>query len=889
MAHRRFPLALGALVALIAAAGLAAACGSSETTGVGPSTGAGGSASATGSATTSTATTGSGNPTVCVPAEGKATTGSNEWQDGAAKATVTIDDPSSCTRTYTLSTTAPLRDANPTNPRAIVETATQPVVRTGNDMFDALYALAHAEVREDSVDAISNGAFNGGQPIPCPAGGCFETGRLWTYVWTRDTSYAATLGLASVDPTRTRNSLELKTSKRRNGTDREIVQDTGTGGSHPVSSDRVVWAMGAWELLKYLDGAERAAFLDLAYDAIANTAENDRGVVYDANDGLYRGEQSFLDWREQSYPAWTATDTVQIGMSKALGTNVGHYVLLQVAAKLAAEKGDAAASAKYAGWAAALKTAIATKFWLDGDNLFSTFTTTALDPSPTHQYDLLGSALAVLHDVGTASQSTSVVAHYPHLAKGAPVIFPEQKDTRIYHNRAIWPFATAFWLRAAAKVDNAQAIDENVKSLMRGAAMNLSNMENFEVTTGANFVDDGAFSGPVVNSQRQLWSVAGYLSMVQDVVFGLDASQTGIRFLPHVTRQMRATLFAGADSISLSHFSYKGKRISVKIHLPPVDTGDGVLVIAGVRLDGKDAGTDYLPAKALSDDSLIEIELDVGSAAIDGIRLVSDADVADYRNIFGPKNPNITAVAPTGGHLAVGWDANGEAASDVTFSIYRDGARIATGVAGTATSYTDMQSADYVTKTHCYSVEAVYASGNASQHAKPVCNWGPGDVRVQTFGAQSFTANAGVLSQSHGRWHYDDWGNPTDTLTLTNVVAQSSGPHLIQVLAGNGSGDFTTGITCGVKALEVWEGATLVGKGELVMPQLGTWDDWRDSSFVRVDLQVGKAYTIVIREDASSGNMSDFEHFMLFGATGGTGGRFNKVNIAQLKVLALGP
>ena len=41
---------------------------------------------------------------------------------------------------------------------------------------------------------------------------------------------------------------------------------------------------------------------------------------------------------------------------------------------------------------------------------------------------------------------------------------------------------------------------------MRGAALNLSNMENLEVTTGKAWVEDGPYSGPVVNSQRQLSS-----------------------------------------------------------------------------------------------------------------------------------------------------------------------------------------------------------------------------------------------------------------------------------------------------------------------------------------------------------------------------------------------
>ena len=91
------------------------------------------------------------------------------------------------------------------------------------------------------------------------------------------------------------------------------------------------------------------------------------------------------------------------------------------------------------------------------------------------------------------------------------------------------------------------------------------------------------------------------------------------------------------------------------------------------------------------------------------------------------------------------------------------------------------------------------------------------------------------------------------------------------------------------KAIEVWDGATLVGSGQLVMPQLGSWDEWRDSSFVSVDLVAGKTYAIVIREDGASGNMSDLDHFSLYtGGTGGTGGRFDKVNVAEIKVLAMG-
>ncbi|MBK6512717.1 MAG: hypothetical protein IPG04_01030 [Polyangiaceae bacterium] len=821
----------------------------------------------------------------CLAFEGEPNSGSNTWTDGADQATVGITGAETCTRTYELSTTAPLRDNLPGNPRSIPELAGQPIVRTGNDMFDALYALAHAEARENSVDAISNFAFNGGLPIPCAAGGCFETGRLWTYVWTRDTAYAVALGLASLDPTRAKNSLELKTSLRRDGTRREIVQDTGTGGSWPVSTDRVVWAMGAWELLKYLDGPERTAFRDLAYEAITNTAERDRAVAFDPADGLYRGEQSFLDWREQTYPGWTANDTVQIAMSKALGTNVGHLRLLEVAAALAEEKGLASAAAQYEGWADDLRAAIRAELYLADEGLYSTYKTTALDAAPTRRFDLLGEAFAVLSGVSTGAEALGVIEAYPHLERGAPVAWPQQQDTAIYHNRALWPFVTAYWAKAAAKVGHAAATDHAVRSLMRGAALNLSNMENFEAATGAAWLDEGPTSGPVVNSQRQLWSVAGYIGVVQDVVFGLEASQTGLRFAPKISAELKASLFPGAESIALSNLRYRGRRVNVRVRLPSGAAGAGFYEVASVLLNGADVGTGFVDAADLADDNLFEVELAAGSGSAGSLTLLSDDDVADYRNVFGPKTPTVTSVAPSGAQLEVSWSGAGE--SGVTYSVYRDGLQVASGLSGT--SWVDPSSGDHTTSTHCYSVASTFtSSGTSSQHARPICHWGAGNARIQTFGAQQFAAIGGSLVFNHGRWHYEDWGDPADTLTVASVTPTQSGVHLLQVVAGNGAGGFTTGVTCGVKAIEVWSGATLVGGGQLVMPHLEAWSEWRDSNVVRVTLTAGTPYTVIIREDAASGNMSDLDHFSLYGGTGGTGGRFNKVNIAELKLLAIG-
>ncbi len=823
----------------------------------------------------------------CYLADGPGAADTDQWSDTPYQATVTMDDADSCSRTYHLSTTAPLLDNLPST-RSFGEDTDWPVLRSGHDMFDALYALALEEVRENSVDTIVDGAFNGGQPIPCPPGGCFETGRLWKYVWTRDTAYAVLLGLGVLDPTRARNSLEFKTSERRAGGDRQIVQDTGTGGSYPISTDRVVWAMGAWQLLKFLDGAERSAFLDLAYDAIANTAEHDRIVVFDSADGLYRGEQSFLDWREQSYPAWVANDTVQIGMSKALSTNVGHYHLLWVASQLAADKGLATESTKYQGWADELRSAIAGHFYLSSEGLFSTFSTTFLDDTPTQQHDLLGSSLAVLFDVGSAQQGASVVASYPHLPKGAPVIWPQQKDIPIYHNRGIWPFVTALWARAARDTQNAAAVTHAARSLIRGAALNLSNMENFEAVTGAAYLEDGSNSGPVVNSQRQLWSVAGYVSLVQDVIFGMEASQEGIRFLPFIPTELRNTLLAGADRIALSRFPYKGRRIWILVDLgEPTQTSDGALEATSVRLNGVEVGLDFIAPPQLADENLIEIALGPASGATDTITELSEAETTDYRNLFGPFTPLITNIGIQNDRIAIDFNGQGETPAEVEFDVFREGQLVASGLPGSTTLWTDTASADHATHSYCYSLQARFvSSGNASQHAKPVCYWGPGTNRIQSVDANSFVSNGGTLVFQYNRWHYQGWGDPSHTLTVTGFTPTFTGLHYVQLLAGNGAGPFSTGITCGVKLVEVKDGNTTIASGYLTMPHLETWNDWRESSLLPVSLDANKSYTVVIGEDSQAINMSELDHFSTYGGTGGTA-RFNRVNIAELKVLAV--
>jgi len=443
-------------------------------------------------------------------------------------------------------------------------------VHTASPLFDGLFAMAQDDLHQDSVTSIRDDAYDHGRPIPCI---CFETGEKWPYVWTRDLSYSVDLGLWRYDAERSRNGLLFKLSGVRVPNfplGPFVMQDTGSGGSWPISSDRVVWFLGARHLL------DDPAFADKTWKALTATLAQDRRYLFDAETGLYRGETSFLDWREQTYPVWMAKNVVPIAQSFALSTNVLHYEALQLAATLAMQHHDSSAT-DYRAQADALKAAINAHFWRAGRGMYMSYI--GGDGAPYDTYDLLGLALAITSGVADPDRARQSLANYPIWPAGSPVIWPERSDQPIYHNRAIWPFVSAYSLRAARAVNSPARIAFEIESIMRGAALAGSNMENYELVTQATHVDEGKLSGPVVDSPRQLWSVAAYLDMVSEGVFGLIDDD---RIEPKLPVSMVPMLFGSGKEIGLQ---LPNRRITLRL---PEKLGGNLLVADRITTKGDD-------------------------------------------------------------------------------------------------------------------------------------------------------------------------------------------------------------------------------------------------------------------------------------------------------------
>ena len=779
-------------------------------------------------------------------------------------------------RRYGHSTTQALRDPVP-QARSYSEHDGYPRVRSGNIEFDALFALAIDEMRLNSVSEIRDGNYNNGDAIACD---CFETGERWHYVWTRDLAYAADLSLAMLDPERTANSLEFKLSSFRDGTEKpsavpglehglQIVQDSGTGGSWPASTDRVSWAFGAEKAIQYLHGERRKEFIKYAYSALTNTIKIDRAAAFDGNDGLYIGEQSFLDWREQSYASWVVYDIASLGTSKSLSTNVAHFQALRLASRLANELGDNVDSIRFGDWALDLRAAINKKFWQEDKGMYSSITGPHFNDIALNKYDWLGISLAIITGVADERKAQLSVANYPHGPMGAPVIFPQQAAAPIYHNRAIWPFVSAYGLKASIRAGNSAVAEEAYRTLMRAAALNMSNMENIEWLSGQPILLDKkhpGLSGPVINSQRQLWSVGGYLGMVIEGIFGVHTDKHGLQIKPAIPSDLRRVELADTKTLELHDLIIRGKIINIQIQLPKSTDYDGFLRVQRYSLNGA-AAESHIDWEDLSDENTIVVKL---SGFHRDNRKITRVTGNPYSNddpaLFAPHDPSIPQLGNTGIHRLKDTDA---------VDLFKNGLLFITGNSAEVSSAINANTND----NDCFTIVATdKTSGNSSHHSAPLCT---GSIqRIQITDSRVRTQHKTYPEDpTFTNTLISDFGGTNETLEVRDILISEAGEYAIQFEYHNDQNLINLGITNAVKWLEVLDNeGNPVARGVIQMPHSQSIDgvkSWVKSSPLRMKLPIG-SYRLTLSDFM---NMSYLDTNSTFTGSGGTLGKKNTATL----------
>ncbi|MEE1366465.1 MAG: trehalase family glycosidase [Muribaculaceae bacterium] len=623
-----------------------------------------------------------------------------------------------------------------------------------------------------------------------------RTGKEWAGVWTRDVSYSIILSMAYMQPEASKISLMKKVNA--NG---RIIQDTGSGGAWPVSSDRMIWAVAAYEVYKVTGDKEWLKFI---YPVICDSFEDDFKVVYNAESGLVRGETSFIDWREQSYPKWM--QTADIYNSEAMNTSVVHAEGLRILSKIADELGKKKEAKRYAEAAKSLTDAINRVFWMDDKGYYAMYTYGRENMILNPRAETLGESLAILFNVASPERAKIISQSNPTTPYGVAIFYPQISDMPSYHNNALWPFVASYWTLACAKAGNEQATLQGFGSVFRPAALFATNKENFNLDNGDIATE--------LNSSNMLWSLSGNIALTCRILFGINYEDNGLSFSPFVPKVM-------ADNRTLSNFTYRDAKLNITVK------GHGQH-IKSFMLNGKECKP-FIPADIKGVNEIV-IEMDCEEIPAQAVN--------NQPNLKAPLTP-------------IAWIEDGRLCWNPIeyighYEVILNGKRVAKT---RQTSYA-------LTEQGEWQVIGVSEAGVESFASEPRSNADrfvvemPGEktsMKSAEISYQPLTSIAGYNGKG-----FVETDHSTAAISVT-IDVPADGEYAFSLRYANGNGPVNTENKCAIRTLTV-DGNKI---GTVVMPHRGVanWDDWGMTNEVKTELKAGK-HTLCIEYRPENENMN---------------------------------
>ena len=607
-----------------------------------------------------------------------------------------------------------------------------------------------------------------------------RTGIEWPGVWTRDVSYSIILSMAYMQPKVSENSLMRKVNA--NG---RIIQDTGTGGAWPASTDRMIWAVAAWEIYKVTGDKD---WLRKVYPIIKNSIEDDILVDHDSKTGLVKGESSFLDWREQTYPRWM--QPVDIYSSKNLGTNALHYRALIVATRMAELMKEQPEAKKLKAEAQKIKDGINRLLWMPEKKYYGQYLYGRNYEMLSPRSEALGEALCVVFNVADPARQKQIVQNVPVVDYGIPCIYPQIGDIPPYHNNTVWPFVQTYWMWAGAKTGNETSVLHSIAAIYRAAGMFLTNKENF-------VADNGDYAGTQINSSNMLWSLSGNISIVHKVLFGIRFEENNLKFEPFIPKIMDADR-------KLINFKYRNSIIDIEL------SGFGNR-IASFVLDGKVQKEPVIPAM-LSGRHKVKIVLANNKFEKQTINLV--------KNEFTPLMPIAKHENGKLSWLAIEGATNYRIMKNV--STWKE--TLATSVEIPANITGEFQ------------VIATDKTGLASFASEPVQIYP--ENYIKNFEIENYLPKSNLPYHGFSGSGFVEISRSINRVLSFDIEVPSDGLYAIDWYYANGNGPTNTENKCAIRTLFV----DTVRSGAQVFPQRGKeeWSNWGFSNAIQVQLKSGK-------------------------------------------------
>lgn len=610
-----------------------------------------------------------------------------------------------------------------------------------------------------------------------------RTGKEWGGVWTRDVSYSILLSMAYLQPEASRISLMKKVDSKG-----RIIQDTGSGGAWPVSTDRMIWAVAAYEVYKVTGDRE---WLKYIYPVIKRSLYDDRESGF-YKDGLVKGETSFIDWREQSYPKWM--QTADIYQSEALGTSVVHAQAWKVLSEIASELGHKDVARDAAEMSDSISRAINEQLWLEDKGYYAMYRYGRDNFILNPRAETLGEALAIEWGTAPADRARTISSSNPTTPFGTAIFYPQIADMTAYHNNALWPWVGAWWGIASAKARNEKGVMQAIGSVFRPAALFATNKENFNLDNGDIATE--------LNSSNMLWCLSGNIALTHRILFGIHYEKDALTFRPFVPEAMN-------DTRTLSNFRYRGATLDITVS----GYGDS---IASFTVNGREQAPVITARQAAKAKDTLHVNIQMCN------RPIAPLPINEVANIKAPLTP-ITWLEGTTLH----WNPIEYIG---VYRVLRDGQEI--DRVHTTTYDASVPGEYQVVGVSDNGIEGFASEPRSTRDElvfEPAAEKGAlssSEISYQPTSTVAGYTGAGFVETDHA--------NPTVTI---DVNVERAGTYALSLRYANGNGPVNTENKCAIRTVTV-DGQTA---GTIVLPTRGrgNWSDWGYTNSVDVDLTPG--------------------------------------------------
>lgn len=380
---------------------------------------------------------------------------------------------------------------------------------------------------------------------------------------TMATAHAVCLSLAVLDPDGARELLRRCVSGGR------VRQDAGAGGAWPVSSERLMWIVAAYEVYKATGDRE---WLREAEEVARHTLADDEYVLVDPSTGLLHGGTADTGYGPRQYPHWFSPR--DIFATTSLRVNAGYFAALEAYAAmrsllcLPAPRNDMAS----------LLNRINFGFWMPDLGRYSSFLYCGFYPQQAPVSDCLGQSLAVLADIAAPEMASALVRTTPrwHYGPASSVPVLSTATDRSMAN-TVEPEALLYWILASAKAGNRESALAAAAALYRNWTFGSGNAA-VNASTGRPVASQPEYDTP----ERRMLSDAAAAALTLRLFAGIRLDSAGMHFQPYIPPG-----FSAAQRIE--RLRYRNALLDIEIR----GTGD---VIHSMTIDGHRLADATIPA-----------------------------------------------------------------------------------------------------------------------------------------------------------------------------------------------------------------------------------------------------------------------------------------------------